>query len=123
MLDFVEPLWSGRNLGCVGRQAELERLEHGRKIGIRTRFCEGHKHGPARGEAEPRLDHCWATICDPSHNCGKWGSFLTAPSTVGGLGGVANVAGAEFSPRHLLGGRFPGEQVIKLSVPPFVPNF
>ena len=28
LLDFVEPLWPGRDLGRIGRQAELERLEH-----------------------------------------------------------------------------------------------
>jgi hypothetical protein len=28
ILDFVKPLWAGRDLGCIGRQAELERLKH-----------------------------------------------------------------------------------------------
>ena len=60
------------------------------------------------------IDRCTAAPSVPAQKA--------APSTVGGLGGVANVAGAEFSPRHLLGGRFPGEQVIKLSEAPFVPN-
>ena len=35
LLDFVKPLWAGRNLGCVGRKAELERLKHALKIGER----------------------------------------------------------------------------------------
>jgi hypothetical protein len=28
LFDFVKPLWASRDLGCIGRQAELERLEH-----------------------------------------------------------------------------------------------
>jgi hypothetical protein len=43
----------------------------------------------------------------------------TAPSEAGGLGGRQR-SGAEFSPRRLLW--FPGERVIKLSLPPIVPN-
>jgi len=27
VFDFVKPLWTGREIGCVGRQAELERLK------------------------------------------------------------------------------------------------
>jgi hypothetical protein len=34
MLDFMKPLRPGRNLGCIGRQAELKRLKHAPKIGI-----------------------------------------------------------------------------------------
>jgi hypothetical protein len=33
MLDFVKPLWPARNLGSVGRQAELKRFKHAPKIG------------------------------------------------------------------------------------------
>ena len=35
MLDFMKPLWTGRNLGRIRRQAEFERFEHAPKIGIR----------------------------------------------------------------------------------------
>jgi hypothetical protein len=27
VLHFVKPLWAGRDLGCIHRQAELERLK------------------------------------------------------------------------------------------------
>src|SRR6516162_7493686 len=40
VLDFVKPLRACRDLGCVGRQAELERLEHAAQIGIRSRLCD-----------------------------------------------------------------------------------
>ena len=40
MLDFMKPLWTGRNLGRIRRQAEFERFEHAPKIGIRRQFCE-----------------------------------------------------------------------------------
>src|SRR6516165_8845232 len=40
MFDFVKPLWSCRDLGCIGRQAELKRLKHARKIGIRSGFAK-----------------------------------------------------------------------------------
>ena len=49
MLDFVEPLWAGRDLGCVGRQAELKRLKHAGKIGIGSRFCESAIGRPLAG--------------------------------------------------------------------------
>ena len=56
MLGFVEPLWAGRTLGCVGRKAELERLKHALKIGIRSDLAKADKHSPAdgrKGEAVP----------------------------------------------------------------------
>ena len=77
MLDFVEPLWSGRNLGCVGRQAELERLKLALKIGIRAGLYQrpkGRKHGPARSiwlrvDGAVSLGHGrW--VRDPSKGCG-----------------------------------------------------
>ena len=34
LLDFVKPFRAGWDLGCIGRQAELERFEHATKIGI-----------------------------------------------------------------------------------------
>ena len=40
VLDLVKPFWACRDLGCVGRQAELERLEHALKIGIWTANCQ-----------------------------------------------------------------------------------
>jgi hypothetical protein len=39
MFDFVEPLWPSRDLGCGRWQAELERLKHAPKKGIRSGFC------------------------------------------------------------------------------------
>ena len=56
VLDLVKPFWACRDLGCVGRQAELERLEHALKIGIRSDLAKADKHSPAdgrKGEAVP----------------------------------------------------------------------
>jgi len=47
-----EKLGAGRNLGCVGRQAELERLEHALKIGIWTANCQSA--GVVVGEVRDR---------------------------------------------------------------------
>src|SRR6516225_10773132 len=38
----MKPLWPYRDLCCVGRQAELERLKHAAKIGIRTGFARSY---------------------------------------------------------------------------------
>jgi hypothetical protein len=46
-----EKLPASRNFGCIGRQAELKRFNHALKIRHRYRFCEDHKHSPARGRA------------------------------------------------------------------------
>jgi hypothetical protein len=52
MLDFVKPLWPGRDVGCISR---------------RSGFCEGSQAQPRRrGEGEAALDHSWwQEICDP----------------------------------------------------------
>jgi len=44
LLDFVKPLWPGRYLGCIRRQAELKRFKHALKIGIRSGFCGAGEH-------------------------------------------------------------------------------
>jgi len=62
LLDFVEPLWACWDLGCFGRQAELERLEHALKIGIRSDLAKADKHSPAdgrKGEAVPGSLTLW----------------------------------------------------------------
>ena len=46
-LISMKPLWPGRNLGCIGRQAELERPKHATKICIRSGFAKADKHSPA----------------------------------------------------------------------------
>src|SRR6516164_6805158 len=49
MFDFVRPLGAGRNLGCIGRQAELKRLKHARKICIRSCFAKAVSTAPPMG--------------------------------------------------------------------------
>ena len=44
-----EKLGTGRNLGCVGWQAELERLKHGPKIGIRSDLAKAISTAPPTG--------------------------------------------------------------------------
>ena len=53
-----EKLGAGRDLGCVGRQAELERLKHATKIGIGNGFAKATSTAPpavvrSHGEAVP----------------------------------------------------------------------
>ena len=39
VLDLVKPLGPGRNLGSLGRNAELKRFKHASKIGIPANFA------------------------------------------------------------------------------------
>jgi hypothetical protein len=49
----VESLGASRDLGCIGRQAELKRLKHAAKIGIRACFCESAKGQLSPGGTTP----------------------------------------------------------------------
>jgi len=55
-----EKLGAGRNLGCVGRQAELERLKHATKIVIRSGFAKDTAPpglGAMEGRGRARVTH------------------------------------------------------------------
>ena len=52
LLDFVEPLWACRNLGCIGRQAELKRLKHRSYIAINSRFANDVSINPQHGNRQ-----------------------------------------------------------------------
>jgi hypothetical protein len=62
---FVKPLLPGRNVGCIGRQAEFKRLKPAAKLGILGSFCEFKKKDPIAGTriwrnlaAEPYCASC-----------------------------------------------------------------
>src|SRR5215470_6682942 len=50
VLDLMEPVGADRDVGGLGREAELKHLEHAPKIGRRGRFCEIETTLGAAGE-------------------------------------------------------------------------
>ena len=118
MLDFVKPLWPGRHLDCVGRQAELKR----NMVLLKATSTAPPAVVRSQGEAVPGSLLLGGVTRQT--NCGGSGWFPRKKRPRmrgGGIAVATNPTGPSFLP-GIYWGRDPGERVIKLSVPPFVPN-
>ena len=98
-----EKLGAGRNLGCIGRQAELERLKHATKIGIDSGFAKATSTAPpavvrGHGEAVPGSLLLGGVTRYP--NRGGWGWFLRKrrPRVRSAAWGAPTLQGRVFSP-------------------------